>query len=529
MLQLRAIAAAGRTGYKVAMDGKAYDLIVIGGGINGAGIARDAAGRGLRVALLERGDFGGGTSSASSKLIHGGLRYLEHFEFRLVAESLREREVLLRIAPHLVRPLRFVLPHARGSRPAWMMRAGLWLYDCLGGRGALPGSRSISLAGTPEGEPLDPSLRRGLAYWDASVDDARLVLANVRSAAQLGADVRPRTAFRNARREGGGWVVEIGDVGDVNGQVAHLRARVLVNAAGPWVEQVLAGVAHGPLQARTQLVKGSHIVVPRVTAGAHAYILQHPDQRVVFVLPFEENYSLIGTTDVAIGAPEQGLSITPGEIRYLLDAANRYLAVPLHESDVVWTYSGVRPLYDDGSRNPSATTRDYNLVVDATDGAPLLSVYGGKLTTYRTLAEAALARLQPWLPEQRGPWTATAPLPGGAGLDDVAAALRELQSRYDFLPPRAIEHLFRRHGTLTDAVLDGAREERQLGRHFGAGLYEREVRYFIDEEWARTAEDILWRRTKAGLHLSAIERAAFETWFEAQLTPLCQLTDATSQ
>lgn len=525
MLQLRAIAAAGRTGYKAAMDGKAYDLIVIGGGINGAGIARDAAGRGLRVALLERGDFAGGTSSASSKLIHGGLRYLEHFEFRLVAESLREREVLLRIAPHLVTPLRFVLPHARGSRPAWMMRAGLGLYDRLGGRGALPGSCSISLAGAPEGEPLDPSLRRGLTYWDASVDDARLVLANVRSAAQLGAAVLPRTAFRNARRESGGWVVEISDAG---GQVTHLHARVLVNAAGPWVEQVLGSIAHGPLQAHTQLVKGSHIVVPRVTAGTHAYILQHTDQRVVFMLPFEEDYSLIGTTDVAIDAPEQGMSITTGEIRYLLDAANRYLAVPLHESDVVWTYSGVRPLYDDGSRNPSATTRDYTLALDTAADAPLLSIYGGKLTTYRTLAEAALARLRPWLPGQRGPWTATEALPGGAGLDDIAAARRELQSRYDFLPARVIERLFRRHGTLTDAVLGGARNEQALGRHFGAGLYEREVRYFIDEEWARTVEDILWRRTKAGLHLNAPERAAFESWFDAQQTPVCQSMDATS-
>lgn len=507
------------------MDGKAYDLIVIGGGINGAGIARDAAGRGLRVALLERGDFGSGTSSASSKLIHGGLRYLERFEFRLVAESLREREVLLRIAPHLVTPLRFVLPHARGSRPAWMMRAGLWLYDRLGGQGALPGSRAISLAGTPEGEPLDSSLRRGLTYWDASVDDARLVLANVRAAAQLGADVLPRTAFQGARRDGSGWVA---DVRAADGGPMQLRTRVLVNAAGPWLEQVLGGIAHGPLRARTRLVKGSHVVVPRVASGAHAYILQNTDRRVVFVLPFEEDYSLIGTTDVAIDAPEQGMTITSGEIRYLLDAANRYLAVPLRERDVVWTYSGVRPLYDDGSRNPSATTRDYTLMLDVADDLPLLSIYGGKLTTYRRLAEAALAKLRPWLPEQRGSWTATEALPGGAGLDDVTAALHALQRRYDFLPPRVVEHLFRRHGALTDVVLGGARREQALGKHFGAGLYEREVRYFLDEEWARTAEDVLWRRTKVGLRLDAAQRAAFEAWFDAQQAPMCRSAGVTA-
>lgn len=487
------------------------DLIIIGGGINGAGIARDAAGRGLRAALLEQDDFASGTSSASTKLVHGGLRYLEQFEFRLVAESLREREVLLRLAPHLVTPLRFVLPHVSTLRPAWMMRLGLWMYDRLGGAGSLPPSGAIRLAGTAEGAALRGGLRKGFAYWDARVDDARLVIANLRSAVAYGAQVWSRTRFIDAVRDARGWRVE---AEGSDGRRMQMHSRALVNAGGPWVERILRGIAHGGPPAHVQLVKGSHIVVPRIHPGAHAYLLQNEDGRVLFVLPFEQHYSLIGTTDVLVGTPEEGTRVTPQEIRYLLAAANRYLARPLSENDVVWSYSGVRPLYDDGSSNPSKTTRDYHLALDARDDAPLLSVFGGKITTYRTLAEAALARLHPWLPTSRGAWTATEALPGAEGWQDRDAAREALRMHYPALPSYLVDRLFDRHGNATQFVLGNARTEADLGTHFGGDLYEREVRYFIEHEWARSADDVLWRRSKAGLQLDAAQRLAFEAWFD---------------
>ena len=495
------------------MDFGEYDLVVVGGGINGAGVARDAAGRGLRVALLEQGDFGGGTSSASTKLIHGGLRYLEQFEFRLVAESLKEREVLLRLAPHLVTPLRFVLPHVSTLRPAWMMRLGLWMYDRLGGRSSLPPSGMVRLSGTAEGAPLKDELQKGFVYWDAWVDDARLVIANLRSAVAHGAQVWPRTRFTSALRDAHGWCVE---AEDRDGRRVQMRSRALVNAGGPWVERILAGIAHGEPSARVQLVKGSHIIVPRVHPGTQAYLLQNEDRRVLFVLPYEQDYSLIGTTDLYVQTPDEGSHITPQEIRYLLGAVNRYLAQPLHEADVVWSYSGVRPLYDDGSANPSKTTRDYNLVLDAREDAPLVSVFGGKITTYRKLAEAVLAKLHPWLPTSRGSWTATEALPGAEGLLDRDAARVALRARYAALSPHIVDRLFDRHGNAAPLVLGNAGTEAELGRHFGGGLYECEARYFIEHEWARSADDVLWRRTKAGLHLTVAQRLAFETWFDIQ-------------
>ena len=493
------------------MNSARHDLIIIGGGINGAGIARDAAGRGLRVALLEQADFAGGTSSASTKLVHGGLRYLEQFEFRLVAESLKEREVLLRLAPHLVTPLRFVVPHVSALRPAWMMRLGLWMYDRLGGAGSLPSSGAIRMTGTAEGAALRGGLRKGFAYWDARVDDARLVIANLRSAAAYGAQLWSRTRFIDAVRDARGWRVE---AEGSDGRRVQMYSRALINAGGPWVERILSGIAHGESPAHAQLVKGSHIVVPRIHPGAHAYLLQNEDGRVLFVLPYERHYSLIGTTDVLVEAPEDGARITPQEIRYLLEAANRYLARPLGVNDVVWSYSGVRPLYDDGSANPSKTTRDYNLVLDARDGAPLLSVFGGKITTYRKLAEAVLVRLHPWLPTSRGAWTATEALPGAEGLQDRDIAREALRMHYAALPPHLVDRLFDRHGNATPAVLGDARSGADLGIHFGGDLYEREVRYFIEHEWARSADDVLWRRSKAGLHLDAAQRLAFETWFD---------------
>jgi glycerol-3-phosphate dehydrogenase len=445
-----------------------YDLLIIGGGINGAGIARDAAGRGIRSLLVEQGDFGGATSSASTKLVHGGLRYLEHYEFRLVAESLAEREVMLRIAPQLVTPLQFVMPHVPTLRPAWMIRAGLWLYDRMGGRSSLPGSRGVALHADGFGAGLKPGFTRGFTYWDTRVDDARLVIANLRSAVEHGASVLPRTRLVEAHREAGVWSASLA----LAAGERRVTARVLVNAAGPWVGNVIGRTASTMPKARVQLVKGSHIVVPRVHDGEHAYILQNTDRRIVFVIPYMEHWSLIGTTDLAVDDPAGPWMITQEETRYLLDAANRYLARPLAEADIVWSYAGIRPLYDDGKGDPAAITRDYTLVVDEHDGVPELAIVGGKLTTYRKLAETVMARLRPWLATTRGPWTADEALPG-------------------------------------DVALQG-----DPGRDFGGGLQQREVEYFIEHEWAHSADDILWRRTKAGLAMTPAERESFAAWFQ---------------
>ncbi|HMN63507.1 MAG TPA: glycerol-3-phosphate dehydrogenase [Burkholderiaceae bacterium] len=491
-----------------AADG--LDLLVVGGGINGAGIARDAAGRGLRVALLEQGDFGGATSSASTKLIHGGLRYLEHYEFRLVAEALAEREVLLRLAPHIAWPLRFVMPQVAGLRPAWMIRTGLWLYDHLGGRISLPKSRAVRLAPDGYGAGLDPRITRGFAYSDAWVDDARLVILNLRSAQAHGALLMPRTRFVSAERRDGRWQATIEDTR--TGAQGTLRARVLVNAAGPWVKPVLDATGGGDVPARVQLVKGSHVVVPRAYPGEHAFILQNHDKRIVFMIPYERRFTLIGTTDVAVQGLAEARAISVEETRYLLDAVNRYLARPLVEHDVVWSYTGVRPLYDDGSNDPSEITRDYTLVVDDRDGVAQLAVFGGKITTYRRLAEAALDKLQPWLGSARGAWTHEEPLPGA--VKDVAIARDLLRARRPAMPQPLLEALFRRHGALADEILGDARTLADLGRDFGGGLCEREVQWFVEHEWAGSADDVLWRRTKAGLHMSVAQRADFARWFD---------------
>ena len=489
-----------------------FDLLVVGGGINGAGIARDAAGRGLRVALVEQADFAGATSSASTKLIHGGLRYLEHYEFRLVAEALAEREVLLRIASHIARPLRFVMPQVAELRPAWMIRAGLWLYDHLGGRISLPKSCAVRLAPDRYGAGLDSRLAKGFAYSDAWVDDARLVILNLRSAQAHGAVLMPRTRFIGAQRRDGAWRATIEPARA--GARRELRARVLVNAAGPWVTTVLEAAGGSQEPARVQLVKGSHIVVPRVHAGEHALILQNPDRRIVFMIPYEQRFTLIGTTDISVASLDEARAIGAGETRYLLNSVNRYLARPLSRDDIVWSYTGVRPLYDDGSNNPSETTRDYTLKVDDRDGVAQLSVFGGKITTYRRLAEAALEKLQPWLRHERGNWTPDEPLPGAASDPAIAADL--LRARRPTLPQPLLETLFRRHGALADELLDDARSPADLGRDFGGGLTEREVAWFVEHEWAACADDVLWRRTKAGLHMNVAQRAEFSNWFEKQ-------------
>ena len=507
-----------------------FDLVIIGGGINGAGIARDAAGRGLSVLLAEQHDLGGATSSASTKLIHGGLRYLEHFEFRLVSEALDEREALLGIAPHIIWPLEFVLPHEKHLRPAWMLRAGLFLYDHLGrgafalrgGSSSLPRSRAVRLSGDGYGAGLKPEFSSGFSYYDCWVDDARLVVLNARAAAARGAQILTRMRVTRAVRvdddAGDIWQVTLQDAGGRNERT--VAARVLVNAAGPWVKQVLDDEVGVRSPARVRLVKGSHIVVPRIHERKHAFILQNPDRRIIFMIPYEREFTLIGTTDVPVPAGVEGQSVnpvpTPAEIAYLCDSASRYSAVAITPEQVRWSYSGVRALYDDGNSDPSAVTRDYHLLLDQGEGrrtAPLLSVFGGKITTYRRLAEQAMKKLDPWFPGTRA-WTSTEALPGGGfapatvgaagGFDALLATLR---STYPALPPTFLVRLARRHGTLAADILGKAQRETDLGEHYGGGLYEAELRYLIAHEWAREADDVLWRRTKCGLHMTLSERS----------------------
>jgi glycerol-3-phosphate dehydrogenase len=480
---------------------KTLDLLIIGGGINGTGIARDASGRGLSVALCEMGDLAGATSSASSKLIHGGLRYLEHYEFRLVREALAEREVLLAIAPHIVRPMRFIIPHVPALRPAWMVRLGLFLYDRLSRRVTLPASQSIDLTASPYSTDFKPGLRRGFAYSDCWVDDARLVVLNARDAADRGARIFTRTRFVSATPGGSSWRAIVEDRCD--GRRSEIQARVIVNATGPWLTKTLDALPGAEQRHRIRLVKGSHIVVPRLYPGDHALILQNDDERVVFVIPFEADYSLIGTTDVGVSGEPGSAAISDQEIDYLCRAANRYLAKDIAAGDVIWSYAGVRPLFDDGATKASEVSRDYALELDSHDHRPaVLSVYGGKLTTYRKLAERALDLLTPLFPAIGPPWTAGTALPGGAlpegGIDSVVKALRE---DYSDLDDELLTALARRHGSLSAAVLAHSPRGAAGGRHFGADLYAFEVDYLVQREWARTVEDVLWRRTKSGLRL----------------------------
>ncbi len=488
-----------------------FDLLVIGGGINGAGIARDAAGRGLAVLLCEKGDLAEGTSSRSGKLIHGGLRYLEYCEFRLVREALIEREVLLRAAPHIVWPMRFVLPHSREQRPAWMVRLGLFLYDHLGGRERLAGTRRLDLRRTPEGAPIRDDYATAFEYSDCWVDDARLVVLNALDAASRGADIRVRTEVVSARRADGLWQATLRAA---DGTTATARARVLANAAGPWVENVLAGVVGATAARHVRLVKGSHIVVRKFWDGAHAYLLQNDDKRVIFVNPYEHDLCLIGTTDIPYQGAADDVAIDAAEREYLCRAVNRYMRQEIRPSDIVHEYSGVRPLYDDAAANPSAVTRDYVFDVDAADGAaPMLSVFGGKITTFRKLAEHALQKLQPFLPRMTGDWTRTAPLPGGDMPDaDFGRWLGAFSQSFAFLPAPLARHYARCYGTRALLLLDGARTLDDLGRHFGGLFYEREAEFLRRTEWARAPEDVLQRRTKHHLHMTPAERDAFAAW-----------------
>lgn len=495
---------------KVTMD-DIYDLLIVGGGINGTAIARDAAGRGLSVLLCEKDDLASHTSSASTKLIHGGLRYLEYYEFRLVREALIEREVLLRSAPHIIWPMRFVLPYDEGLRPAWMLRLGLLLYDNLGGRKLLPGTKSVDLK-SPEHEGiLESRLEIGFEYSDCWVNDARLVVLNALDAHEKGADIRTRTEVLNMWAEGDHYGANIRDA---DGDRA-VRARGIINAAGPWVETMLLNIQPGENEAGMRLIKGSHIVVPKLFEGEHAYMFQNADNRIIFAIPYEQNFTLIGTTDVP--QTEHIAEISTDEIEYLCKAANEYLAKDISADDVVWSYSGVRPLYDDKSENASAVTRDYVLDIEEfAENAPFLSIYGGKITTSRKLAEHAMKELKKYYSYESKSWTAKSALPGGniddANFDDF---YEKAARQYPWMQAGTLRRLARGYGRRLEAIIGEAKSISDMGRHFGGGLTEAEVKYLISQEWATAAEDILWRRTKIGLHMTDDERAAFETWFEA--------------
>lgn len=489
-----------------------FDLFVIGGGINGAGIARDAAGRGLSVALCEKDDLAQATSSRSGKLVHGGLRYLEYYEFRLVREALIEREVLLENAPHIIWPMRFVLPHSKSDRPAWLVRLGLFLYDHLGGRKRLAGTRVLNLRRAPEGAVLKESYKKGFEYSDCWVDDARLVVLNALDAAERGAKVMTQTACLSVRAEDGHWQIETQDAR--TGDTARFTAKAVVNAAGPWVNDIIARVARRNSSRAVRLVKGSHMVTHKFWDGPQAYLVQNHDKRVIFINPYEGDKALIGTTDIEIeGAPDD-VAMEASEEQYLIDAVNRYFKTPLSREDVIATFSGVRPLFDDGQGNPSAVTRDYVFDLVTDQGAPMLNIFGGKITTFRKLSEHAMEQLSDFFPKSGKAWTAHAPLPGG----DMAAAdferfCAKCAADLPWMAPEVLMHLARLYGTRLPRVIGPATQMADLGRHFGGYLYEAEVRYLVAHEWATSAEDILQRRTKEYLRLSASERQAFEAWF----------------
>ncbi len=486
-----------------------YDLAVIGGGIHGCGIARDAAGRGLSVLLVEQGDLGSATSSASTKLIHGGLRYLEHFAFRLVRECLAERELLLKVAPHLVSPIRLVLPQVPSMRRAFLLKLGLMLYDRIGGRSSLPRSRVLDLADDPAGAALRPGLRTAFEFSDCIVDDARLVIANAISAREKHATIRTRTRCVAARREDGRWQLVL----QSGGQRQTATARALVNAAGPWGGHFVENVVRRPARTRLKLVKGSHIVVPRLHAHDRAYILQNDDGRLVFAIPFARAYTLVGTTEVPISGDPAQVVASADEILYLCRVVGAFFRSAIEPSRIVWTYAGVRALIDDGSARPSETTRDYRIEMDGGYGEPpLVSVFGGKLTTYRRVAEMAVDKLRHWF--VLGPaWTGEAPLPGGDFMGGIDRLLAELSAAHPYLPAPLARRLASAYGTRALRILGRAKRLEDLGPRIVGDLHAAELDYLRREEWARTAEDLLWRRTKLGLGASAAEVTALKAIF----------------
>ena len=499
------------------MDG-IFDLAIIGGGINGCGIARDAAGRGNSVFLCEMNDLASGTSSVSTKLVHGGLRYLEYYEFRLVREALIEREILWRIAPHIIRPLRFVLPHHDGLRPAWLLRLGLFLYDHIGGRHLLPPTRSVDLRRDDVGKPLAANRYSiGFEYSDCFVDDARLVVLTARDAAERGAEIHTRTRAVEIAREDNLWRVTMEHA--LTGARSTIRARVLVNAAGPWVEEVLALGSGVNARAKVRLVQGSHIVVRKLYEHDRAYMFQNADGRIVFVIPYQDDFTLIGTTDRDYAGDPGKVKASDQEIKYLCESVDEYLARPIRPEDVVWAYAGVRPLYDDGASEAKAATREYVFELDAPGGVPLLSIYGGKITTHRRLAEEALEKLAPYLhgTSAREGWTGQSALPGGdMKVSDVAELSAELARRYPFLAAAHANRLAHAYGKRAYRWLGEAKSADDLGRRFGATLTEAEIMYLMSSEWACTADDVVWRRSKLGLRLKPSELADLQAWMSAR-------------
>ncbi len=497
------------------------DVLVVGGGINGAGIARDAAGRGLCVVLCEKDDLAAHTSSASSKLIHGGLRYLEQYAFGLVRKALIEREVLMRSAPHIMWPLRFVMPHDKGQRPAWMIRAGLYLYDSLARREFLPGSEAVSLRCHPGGRPLKHGFTRGFVYSDGWVDDARLVVLNAMAAAESGARVFTRSACSAIERHPEHWTATLSHA---DGNTTQVRARCLVNAAGPWAARFLQEASRAPHEQDLRLIKGSHIVVPRLFEHPYAYIFQHPDGRIVFAIPYERDFTLIGTTDLDFKGDLDQVTISADEIAYLCALANRYFAKPIAPVDVVWTYSGVRPLVQDAAASAAAATRDFRLAHD-TDGAPMLTVFGGKITTFRKLAEEAVNWIGPALGNANPAWTAQACLPGGdlfgerpskRSVLEFSDWLIRTQDAYPWVPPALMQRYARAYGTRVCTMLAGCTQLADLGVQIVPGLYEAEARYLMHHEWATCAADMLWRRSKLGLHLAPGSDALLDAWIARQ-------------
>lgn len=495
------------------MTAAMYDLAIIGGGINGVGIARDAAGRGLKVLLVERDDLASHTSSASTKLVHGGLRYLEHYEFNLVRKALKEREVLLRAAPHIIWPMRFVLPVDEGMRPAWLLRLGLFLYDNLGGRDILPGTKNVNLHKDQRGTPLQKRLKKGFAYSDCWVEDARLVALTACDAAARGADIWTRAECVGLERGQDHWNLKI----ERHGEPKTEQAKILVNAAGPWVDPVTAMYDQSSNAAKLRLVKGSHIVVKRKYEGDHSYIFQNRDGRIIFAIPYEGDHTLIGTTDQPWSYDEGPAKISDSEIDYLCEAASEYFETAVTRDDIEWTYSGVRPLFDDHSRTAATVTRDFVFDYDDDNGAPVLSIFGGKITTYRVLALQAIRTLSDALDVDGEDWTKEASLPGGDfpsnGFD---ALVDQYAKRWEFIDRSIVQRLVRAYGTDTATMLKNARKAGDLGQKFGAGLYEVELRWLIDYEFATSAEDTLWRRSKLGLHMTEAEQQAVALWFADQ-------------
>ncbi len=489
-----------------------FDILVVGGGVNGVGIARDAAGRGLSVALCEMGDLGQATSSASTKLFHGGLRYLEYYEFRLVRQALIERETLLHAMPHISWPMRFVLPHHKGLRPRWLVRLGLFIYDHLGGRKVLPATKSLDLSSDVAGVPLKDEFSRGYEYSDCWVEDARLVSLNARDAAERGAEILTRTKVASAERRGDVWQVSLHD--ETTGASRMIETRALINAGGPWVEDIVRNGLRMNTSDKIRMVRGSHIVTKQLFTHGKPYIFQQSDGRIVFAIPYETDFTLIGTTDAEHDGDPLDAECTPEEALYLCKAVSEYFEKPITQDDVVWTYAGVRPLYDDGASSATAATRDYVLKLEGSDGeAPLVNIFGGKITTYRRLAEKAIEMLRPRFPDMDPSWTAGIPLPGGDfPLDGVKTLVSILRSGYPFLDMDWALRLVRAYGTDAAKMLADARTLEDLGVHFGWNLYAREVQWLMDREWAAVADDVLWRRSKIGLRLSEEEAAKLEAW-----------------